>query len=127
MRLHCSLIFLFSFTYEIYIQPEDISLNMPTSDQDTRELFRAHGLRITLLRLQIYRAIIRLPEKEFCAQDLCQILNTQEIYLNPASISRVIKQFEEVGLISKNTVKPFNFFNKASRLHPMAVGSRQAR
>lgn len=101
--------------------------NMKISDQHIRELFRAHGLRITLLRLQIYRVITRLPEQEFCVQDVCQFLNEQEVYLNPASISRVIKHFEEVGLISKDPLKPFNFFNKKSTLTPIVVVLKQAR
>jgi Fe2+ or Zn2+ uptake regulation protein len=84
---------------------------MKDQDKKIRELFRANGLRVTLLRIQVYRSIIELSGGEFCIQDICEKLNAQDIFLNHASVSRVIKQFEESGLILKNKGGAFHSFS----------------
>lgn len=100
---------------------------MKNQDTNVRELFRTHGLRITLLRIQVYKVILELSGKEFCVQDICEKLNTRDIFLSQASVSRVIKQFEEAGLISKNKGQVFDFFNTGKPRAPVEVELKQVR
>src|SRR2546425_12473318 len=79
--------------------PSLIRLNSMSNRQTD---LKASGLKATLPRLKILEIFQNSPVRHLTAEDVYKILITENMDVGLATVYRVLTQFEQAGLLSRN-------------------------
>ncbi|MFY7942256.1 MAG: ferric iron uptake transcriptional regulator, partial [Burkholderiaceae bacterium] len=75
---------------------------MPPHTTNHAEELKSSGLKATLPRIKILEVFQRSTQRHLTAEDVYKILLTEGADVGLATVYRVLMQFEQAGLLSRN-------------------------
>ena len=86
------------------IRPDIVAASPPltTTRMDTLDELKSTGLKATLPRLKILEIFQKAEQRHMTAEDVYRLLLAEESDIGLATVYRVLTQFEQAGILSRN-------------------------
>lgn len=92
-------------------------MNKNTTEKNKPAELKASGLKATQPRLKILEVFQQNPSRHFSAEDIYRLLITDNLEIGLATVYRVLAQFEQAGLLTRN------FFEAGKAVYELNEGA----